>query len=185
MPAQTLAIIDRHYAPGALRDLLLAHSRSVAGLAAEVARVHAPALDPDDIFAAAMLHDIGITCTDAPGIHCHGTLPYICHGIAGAAMLRADGVPEKFARVAERHTGAGITVQDIAAMHLPLPPGDYVPHSHLEQIVCYADKFFSKSGDLHQKPLARVIAGMQRHGADTAARFDALHRRWAIERTKN
>ena len=35
-----------------------------------------------------MLHDIGIFQTDAPGIHCFGSQPYICHGRLGAELLR-------------------------------------------------------------------------------------------------
>ena len=53
-----------------------------------------------------MLHDIGIIFTDAPALDCHGTEPYMRHGIIGADLLRSDGVDEYLARVAERHTGA-------------------------------------------------------------------------------
>ncbi len=50
-----------------------------------------------------MLHDIGIFLTDAPGIHCHGTAPYIAHGYLGADLLRRERYSEDVARVAERH----------------------------------------------------------------------------------
>ncbi len=103
-------IIDRHYpADRKVRGILLSHSRSVADEALAIAaRLHL-AIPPDEIEAAAMLHDIGIIATDAPGIDCHGTEPYLIHGAIGADMLRADGADEVYARVAERHTGAGLT----------------------------------------------------------------------------
>lgn len=175
------AEIDRHYGCGApgdprtpLRGLLLSHSRSVAELALELAHRNRLPLDDGDITAAAMLHDIGIIRTDAPGIHCHGTQHYLRHGTEGAAMLRADGMPEWLARVAERHTGTGITADDIRTNGLPMPEGDYMPETLLEKLVCYADKFYSKSGSTGRKSQARVRASLARFGAASSARFDAL-----------
>lgn len=181
LPIDWQAEIDRHYGTGApgdpragLRALLLKHSRQVADLAVAIARRLKLPLDEDDIVAGAMLHDIGIVATDAPGIGCHGREPYLRHGIVGAAMLRADGLPEWTARIAERHTGAGITAADIAAVGLPLPPGDYTPQTLLEQLICYADKYYSKSGDMRRKPLERVRRSMARFGAGAVSRLEAL-----------
>lgn len=168
--------IDRYYPEGELRDILLRHSRSVADKALAICRGRRLPLDPADVEAAAMLHDIGIFLTDAPGIACHGTEHYIRHGILGAALLRHDGAPEWMARVAERHTGAGITADDIRQMNLPLPPGDYMPVTLLEKLVCYADKFYSKSGDMKEKSLDRVRASMARHSQSSLARFEELHK---------
>ena len=51
------------------------------------------------------------------------------------------------------------------------------PRTVEERLICYADKFYSKSGDITvEKPLDRVIASMARHGDATLARFMALHR---------
>jgi uncharacterized protein len=49
------------------------------------------------------------------------------------------------ARVCERHTGTGLTPEVIKARELPLPEGDYRPETLEEQLVCYADKYYSKS----------------------------------------
>ena len=59
-------------------------------------------------------------------------------------MLRKEGLPQH-ARVAERHTGTGLTKETIQRQGLPLPLHDFSPETIEEQIVCYADKFFSKS----------------------------------------
>ena len=58
----------------------MVHSRSVADKAIAIANAH-PELIIDKQFVeeAAMLHDIGIFRTNAPGIQCFGTEPYICH----------------------------------------------------------------------------------------------------------
>ncbi len=170
------SIIDQYYPAGKpLRDIYMRHCRQVSDLALSIASERNLPLDPADIEAAAMLHDIGIFLTDAPGIHCHGTAPYIAHGHLGADLLRRHGVPELIAAVAEHHTGAGLTAADIEANNLPLPLGDYMPRTLLEQLICYADKFYSKSGDMQRKPLERVRSTMAKWGPDTAARFEQLH----------
>ena len=169
-------IIDKYYPAGTpLRDIYMHHCRSVADLALEIARRKNLDLAPDEIKEAAMLHDIGIFLTDAPSIECRGSEPYILHGILGANLLRAEGMPERDARVAERHTGAGITREEIINQSLPLDPdGDYLPATLLERLICYADKFYSKSGDMKQKPMDKVVKSMQRISASTLARFTTL-----------
>ena len=170
------AYIDRVYASQpALKSILLKHSRAVAQLALSLnGRLDHP-LPPELVETAAMLHDVGIIHTDAPSIECHGTEPYIRHGVIGAEMLRRDGCNEALARVAERHTGAGLSRDDIRSQCLPLPLDvDLMPRTQLERLVCYADKFYSKSGDMEQKDYDRVSRQMERHSADTLRRFEAL-----------
>ena len=169
-------VIDKYYPlQRRVRDILIEHSRCVANLALEIAHRKALPLSDEEITTAAMLHDIGIIATDAPGIDCHGTLPYLAHGAVGADMLRREGVDEKYALVAERHTGAGLTHEEIEHGGLPLPPGrSYMPQSMLEKLICYADCFYSKGGDMKRKDIARVRASMERFGSGVAARFEEL-----------
>lgn len=117
-----------------------------------------------------MLHDIGICQTDAPGIYCHGTHPYICHGILGAAMLRAEGF-ERHARVCERHTGAGLSLHDIVGQNLPLPHQDFLPVTLEEQLICYADKFFSKSHPEQEKTIEQAERSLSKFGTEGLERF--------------
>lgn len=177
-----------------LRRLLLLHSecvrnKALALLEGSSFRDQQPSttLNLDLIIAGSMLHDIGICATYAPGILCEGTEPYICHGTIGARMLRqlvAEGsfsaedaaMLEACARICERHTGAGLTRQDILSQGLPIEPAvDLLPETLEEQLVCLADKFFSKSGDPRkEKSLEHVRRSMMKFGADSLARFDAL-----------
>lgn len=170
-------IIDKYYPAGLkVRGILLSHSRAVADEALSIASRLGLELDKADIEAAAMLHDIGIIRTNAPGIGCYGAAPYLCHGPIGADMLRQAGVPEKFALVAERHTGAGLSAHDIEARNLPMPAGrSYMPESLLERLVCYADCFYSKSGSNDRKSLDRVRQSMAKFGPEILARFEKLH----------
>lgn len=172
-------IIDKYYLPGTrVREILLKHSRQVADKALSIAHSLHLELSDDAIEAAAMLHDIGIYLCHAPSIECHGQAPYICHGTLGADLLRSEGAPEEYARVAERHTGSGLTPGDAA--RLGLPSGRcYMPQTDLEQLICYADKFYSKSGSRQEKTLEQVRRSMERFGAESLARFDALHAKFA------
>lgn len=173
------SIIERYYTPGN-EDyrVLVTHSRQVADLAVALGRrllESGVAVDLAFVEEASMLHDIGMCMTDAPGIHCHGSAPYIQHGILGRQMLDELGLP-RHGRVCERHTGAGLTAAEIVAQQLPIdPPRDLLPETIEEKLVCYADKFFSKSRPgAPAKSLERVRASLSRHGEDTVRRFDAM-----------
>ena len=176
----TQEIIDKYYAPGNPgRDIYLKHCRQVTDLALEIAhRKHLP-LSDDEITEAAMLHDIGIFLTDAPSIGCNGKEHYIAHGILGAELLRKEGFSEATARVAERHTGTGISNEEIEKQGLPIPKGDYMPQTLLERLVCYADKFFSKSGEMKLKPLEKVRGQMAKISQETLERFEELHKEFS------
>lgn len=165
-------IIDKYYPEkGELKRILMVHSRHVADKALEIAHRH-PGLGLDEAFLeeAAMLHDIGIFLTDAPGICCHGTLPYICHGSAGAELLRKEGFP-KHALVCERHTGAGLSLEQIVSQHLPVPHRDMLPVSLEEQLICYADKFFSKTHPDREKSMEKAVRSLEKFGEEGVNRF--------------
>ena len=174
-----LSIIQRYYTPG--NDdyrVLVLHSRQVADLAVRLGQRlidKGVPVDLEFVEEAAMLHDIGMCRTDAPGIHCYGTEPYIRHGILGRQMLDAIGL-FRHGRVCERHTGAGITADEIISQHLPIdPPRDLLPESVEEKLVCYADKFFSKSRlDEPPKTLERVRKSLAKFGDDSVVRFDEM-----------
>lgn len=139
-------IIDFYYPKDdELKKIYIVHAEKVTSLALEMARRH-PELGIDLQFVeeAAMLHDLGIFLTDAPRIYCYGTESYLCHGYLGAGLLRSRGY-ERYARVCERHTGVGLTKEQILESGWNLPVKDFVPETIEEQLVCFADKFYSKT----------------------------------------
>ena len=167
-----LEIIEKYCPEERLRHILLAHSRAVADKALQIARSH-PELNADLAFVeeAALLHDIGIVGVDAPAIACYGTEPYIRHGVLGAAMLRREGL-ERHALVCERHTGTGLTLRQIREQGLPLPLRDMQPVSVEEQIICFADKFFSKTRLEDEKSVALARRSLEKFGAAGLEKFD-------------
>lgn len=166
-------IIDKYCPDAALHNILMLHSRAVADKALSIARNHAE-LGADETFIeeAALLHDIGIVCVDAPAISCYGTEPYIKHGVLGAEILRREGL-ERHALVCERHTGTGLTLQQIVAQGLPLPHRDMQPVSVEEQIICFADKFFSKTKLDSEKTVGQARRSLEKFGAEGLVKFDA------------
>ena len=168
-----LDIINKYCTSEEQRQILLIHSRAVADKALAIARKHPEwAIDEQFIEEAALLHDIGIVQVNAPAIACQGTEPYICHGILGAAILRSEGL-ERHALVCERHTGTGLTLQQIIEQGLPLPHIDMQPVSMEEQIICFADKFFSKTRLDTEKSVEQARRSLEKFGADGLVKFDA------------
>jgi uncharacterized protein len=153
-----LSIIDKYYpADDELRRILMIHSRQVADRCLAIVAKHKELpVDVQFMEEAAMLHDIGIYRCDAPGIHCHGTEPYLRHGPIGGEILRAEGFP-RHARVAERHTGTGL-------------PG-YEPETLEEQIICYADKFYSKSRLDRVLTVAETAQSLEKFGHEGVLKF--------------
>ena len=165
-------LIDKYYPEdNELRHILINHSQSVARKALQIVSSHPELhLDAQFVEEAAMLHDLGIFRTDAPGIQCFGSEPYICHGRLGAEILRKEGY-ERHARVCERHTGAGITCKEIIAQGLPLPHQDFLPETLEEKVICYADKFFSKTHLDREKPIEKAEKSLAKFGEDGVMRF--------------
>lgn len=170
-------ILFEHYpADSPLTSTLLRHSEQVRDKALEVAWKVAH-LNPDMTFIAeaAMLHDIGIYRTAAPGLGCLGPVPYVCHGVIGRQILETYGLGGH-ALVCERHVGVGISRQEIRDRNLPLPPRDMLPVSLEEIIICYADKFFSKSNGGTAHCPENIVAELQPFGSEQVDRFLKWHR---------
>ena len=175
-----LAVISSFYSPESVAfEILVSHGQAVAAKARQIAdRMSRLEPDPEFIYEAAMLHDIGMLFTDAPRIGCNGSYPYICHGYLGRQLLESKGMP-KHARVCECHVGIGITRGEIETLGLPLPARDMVPVTIEEQIICYADKFFSKNGRAatREKTVAEVQGNLVHYGSRQVETFQ----KWVVK----
>ncbi len=170
-----LKIIQKYYQIDSKSyQLLVEHSNAVTKKAIEIAK-KVPHLNPDLKFIeeASMIHDIGIFLTNAPEIECFGENPYICHGYLGRELLEKEGFP-KHALVCERHVGVGISIKDIEGQKLPIPKRDMLPISIEEQIICFADKFFSKNEEFlsKEKSLNKIRNGLLKFGNNKTKMFD-------------
>ena len=123
---------------------------------------------------AGMLHDIGITQVYAPEIGCHGDKEYLLHGIEGKRLLEQEGL-YKHALICERHIGVGIRQSEIASRHLPLPHRDMIPQTLEEELICYADLFYSKDPEKlwYEKSLSKIRKKMAKYGSWQSEQLEA------------
>ena len=168
-----LAIIKKYYDEDSkLYHILVTHSKEVTEKALKIVDAHSE-LGADRRFVeeGAMLHDIGIFKTSAAGICCDGDQPYICHGYLGSELLQAEGLP-RHAMVAERHTGTGLSLKQIIEQNLPVPHRDMRPVSIEEQIICFADKFFSKTHLGEERTFIQSRQKLEKFGEESVKQFD-------------
>lgn len=177
-----LDIIKKYYHPESpIYKILVSHSMTVANKAQKIAENFLGQVDLNFIKEASLLHDIGIFLTDAPEIGCHGDKPYICHGYLGREILEKEGFP-KHALVCERHVGAGIDIKQIKEKNLPLPVRNMIPQTLEEEIIAYADKFYSKEAEYnnHEKSIETIISSIKKYSPDEAERFKIWHKKFNI-----
>ena len=78
------------------------------------------------------------------------------------------------------HTGAGITREEILQQQLPLPLPDndsepYMPETLEEKLICYADKFFSKTRLEQEKTYEHAERSLAKFGEAGVNRFREWH----------
>jgi uncharacterized protein len=171
-----IKIIQKYYdKESQLYKDLVNHSIAVTNKAIEIAK-KVPELHPDLKFIkeAAMLHDIGIYLTHAPKIGCNGKEHYMIHGYLGKQILEKEGYP-KHALVCERHVGTGLSVEDIDRENIPIPRKNYFPQTIEEEIISFADKFYSKgqTDPSKEKTIEEIRKGLEKFGKERVDVFDS------------
>jgi len=136
MKPDPLQVLAKHAPDASSYRKVHEHSARVWCLARDMTR-HMETFDFSLLQRACLLHDVGRL------LHPPKTSLAIRHGIAGAEILRGEGLHEE-ARVAERHIGTGITAEDVLAQHLPIPVTDWVPRTAVELVVAHADNLDGK-----------------------------------------
>jgi uncharacterized protein len=172
------ALINKYYQPGTLTyKIFVVHAVLVTKKALEVARrVGVEAEGLEFIEEAAMLHDIGVVKVASEKMGCSGEAPYIAHGVCGREILLAEGLT-RHAQVAARHVGVGLTKEEITARALPLPEEDLVPETLEEEIITYADMFFSKRAETlwQEESVAEIEAELVKFGQEQVRKFQDWH----------
>lgn len=172
------------YLTGKPLTIVLEHSRHVADLALEIAdHLSLPEGDRRFIEEASLLHDIGVCRVHAAGLGLSGPHPYIMHGVLGREILDQEGFP-LHALVCERHTGVGLTLEDIVRQELPLPHRMMCPESLSEQIICFADLFYSKKpGRLDERSsVEKVRKKLLPFGSEKVEIFDSWLARFGVSK---
>lgn len=179
MNQEALAILTRYFQGDALA-MIIAHGTAVSGLSLKIGR--SLALPEEELLfldQAALLHDIGVSAVRAPDIGLFGSHHYLMHGVLGREILEKEGLP-RHALVCERHIGVGLNETDIVSQGLPLPLRDMTPRTLAEEIVCFADLFFSKQPGRYEemKRVSKVREKLARFGEEKLQIFDAWMERF-------
>ena len=67
----------------------------------------------------------------------------------------------------------GISAEEVKKRNLPLPLRDMMPVSVEEQIICYADKFYSKDRlwEDKEKSVKAILKDLEKYGSDKVLQF--------------
>ena len=125
--AQQALALHRKYGSN---DRIVGHCQACAKISealAQKATEHGHPVDEKAAVAAALLHDIG-----------RSQIQTVAHGYVGAGILEKEGVDGSVMEIVRTHVGAGISPEEAVA--LGFPPGDYIPRTLGQKIVCFADK---------------------------------------------
>jgi len=125
-------------------------SAKISKLLCEKAAEHGRPVDEQAAVAGALLHDIG-----------RSQVQTVNHGYVGAGILEREGVDSVVVEIVRRHVGAGISTEE--AVVLGFPPGDYIPRTLEQKIVCFADKMLD--GD-RARPFEEEVKRFVKKGHD-------------------
>jgi uncharacterized protein (TIGR00295 family) len=150
--AQQALALHRKYGSN---DRIVGHCQACAKISEALARKaieQGHPLNGQAAVAGALLHDIGRSQTQTVG-----------HGYVGAGILEREGVDGAVVEIVKRHVGAGISPEE--ALALGFPPGDYIPRTLEQKVVCFADKLLD--GD-RARPFEEEVKRFVKKGHDVA-----------------
>jgi uncharacterized protein (TIGR00295 family) len=134
-------------------DHIVKHCQACAEISRKLARKaveQGHEIDEEATVAGALLHDIGRSQTQL-----------VSHGYVGAGILQKEGVDSIVVEIVRRHVGAGISAEE--AVSLGFPPGDYIPRTLEQKIVCFADKMLDGG---NARPLEEEVRRFIKKGHD-------------------
>ncbi len=162
-----------------LWDSYFVHSVLVTQMSLEIAEnLNLDEAIKQFIREAAMLHDIGIGEVSMDKKNPQNKPPYITHGLVGFRILSELGYP-KHALVCRNHIGVGLTKEIILRNGFPLPAEDMTPSTLPEEIITYADLFFSKSNPFKKRSFAEVVKKIETYGQEQLDKFHQLHKKFS------
>ncbi len=107
----------------------------------------------------ALLHDIGVYLVKKDK-------NYWKHGEEGCLICKKEKINNSIARICKTHVGVGI--------------GDNIPISLEEEIVSYADQFYSKF-PLRKENLKTIRKEVSKYGKNNLVIFDRWHKKFNID----
>ena len=171
-----IQLLDKYYKDYAkLKEVLLAHGKSIYEMSKEISSLHPEYhINLPFMYEASYLHDIGIYKTNVNKIGCFGTEVYLMHGIIGGEIMRKEGYLD-LAHACERHTGSGLDSNDLKKIgYEPPEKRIYIPQTIEEKLLCYCDKFFSKSDVTIKFTKQDILTKRSKYGDNVLQRMNDL-----------
>ncbi|MFJ8934352.1 HD domain-containing protein [Streptomyces sp. NPDC102365] len=172
---QEIRSLHKQYAPTEEAfELVYTHCVIVEEIARQLLRKKQLSdIDPELVRVGCLLHDIGVYLLyDDAGQLDHAN--YIKHGILGYGVLKAEGLDESLCRFCSRHTGVGLTKDDVRVQQLALPVADYLAETPEERLLMYADKFHTKTDPPKLMTAVAYANYVRRFGSDKEVKFNRL-----------
>jgi uncharacterized protein len=180
-PEKIWALHLKYAHGGWTHQVVVEHSQAVAEIAQQLIEARDLDVDSDLVRVGCLLHDIGAyTFIESRGKRIKPR--YVLHGFTGGGTLRYEGIPDAICRIAERHTGVGITREDLEKQGFAsqiIPDGVFIPETLEEWLVLYADKFHSKV-PLRFNSWEKCLESISRYGEDKTAKLRALADQFGI-----
>ena len=110
-----------------------------------------------------LIHSLSVAQKALKIVDAHPNLPINRSFVREAALLHDIGI---------FMTDAGLTLEEIIERQLPVPHREMVPVTLEEQIICFADKFFSKTHLDEEKTVEKARKSIAKYGEEGLNRFD-------------
>lgn len=175
---KTIKRLHFKYAPNKKTFLLVfTHCQIVKEISEQLIKENNLIIHKGLVVAGSLLHDIGVyKLMNKRGVFDESN--YIRHGVEGYRILSQEGFPEELCLIAERHTGVGISKNEVIRQKLSLPVRDYLALTLEEKIIMYADKFHSKSSHLNSFNTYSLY--IKRFGQSKVKKFQSLARLFGV-----
>ena len=118
------------------------HCLAVTKIAEQIMAANDYDIDEELVKAGCMLHDIGTSILIQPEDQI--SVNYANRGVAGAQVLKDEGLPKSLCDVVEHHVGHGLTAEHIKETYMPLPHRNLTPETTEERLVNYASKLHAR-----------------------------------------
>lgn len=181
LSAQEIKNLHRKYAPNdEAYDLVYGHCQIVNELAlwcADRIKEKQP-IDRGLLSSAALLHDIGTYVFFAQENNTGRNSLYAQHAILGAKIIADEGIDSQIVQIVETHVLLGLSKQEIIEKPWPLPARDYIPRNIEGEILCYADRFHTKSPTFNT--YKAFLKHLEQNFPLQAIRFEALSKKFGI-----
>lgn len=138
--------LHQRYAPNTVvLQLVYEHCQIVAEIALWCVEHKRLNVNKRILEASCLLHDIGTYALYSENDQSKNDHNYKQHAIFGAALVLEEGFDVRIASAIKTHVLMGLSKKEIVKNGFGMPHKDYLPETIEGRLLCYADRFHSKT----------------------------------------